>query len=490
METASAPALRALARTVAGPAPAALRRLLVLLCEQLGMDAAYVSTVSGDGTRTVRLAVTATGEEIPSAVGLTEPVADSWCGRVLADGVSLVPDVARHPELAQLPATETFAIVSHAGAALTTGDGRVVGTLCAFGQAPHASLNDRDAGVLVGLGEVVLPWLLALDEPLPSPRPEAALARVADAVSQAASLEELSRPLLDVLNALTGLASTYLTVVHEDEQEIRYARNTRDGFALPEGLHVPWSDTLCKRALDEGRVATTDVPEVWGDSDAARDLGIQVYVSVPVRRSDGRLWGTLCAADSEAAEGLDEHLPTMRLFSRLIASEVERAEAVARATVRASEAERVADTDHLTSCATRRVVEPWLVEHVEALGPDELVVVAFVDVDDFKLVNDELGHEVGDSVLVDVASRLRAASRPGDLVARLGGDEFLVAARMPRTAGAAFAARVRSTSAFEMPVPGGVRVVRTSVGVATSDEHEAAALVAAADRAMYVVKRA
>jgi len=89
---------------------------------------------------------------------------------------------------------------------------------------------------------------------------------------------------------MTGLAWTYLTVVHTDDelQEIRYALNTRDDFELPEGMFVPWEDTLCKRARDEDRPCTTDVPAVRGDHDAARSLGLQVYISVPVETPDGK----------------------------------------------------------------------------------------------------------------------------------------------------------------------------------------------------------
>jgi hypothetical protein len=58
---------------------------------------------------------------------------------------------------------------------------------------------------------------------------------------------------------------------------------------LLQGLSVPWSDTLCKRAIDEGRMSTSDVASCWGDSDAARQLGIQTYVSAPIRNVDGVL---------------------------------------------------------------------------------------------------------------------------------------------------------------------------------------------------------
>lgn len=52
---------------------------------------------------------------------------------------------------------------------------------------------------------------------------------------------------------------------------------------IPEGLDIPWSDTVCRRSLDQGVAYTDDVPRVFGDSPAARDLGLQTYAGVPVR---------------------------------------------------------------------------------------------------------------------------------------------------------------------------------------------------------------
>lgn len=117
------------------------------------------------------------------------------------------------------------------------------------------------------------------------------------------------------------------------------------------------------------------------------------------------------------------------------------------------------------------------------------MLVLYVDVDRFKTINDDLGHGAGDAVLVEVGRRLREAARPDDLVARLGGDEFVLAARMPRHAAAAVAARVQETLDFSVPWHQQHVRVRTSVGAVVSAEHSGLELLTAADRAMYAEKR-
>lgn len=486
----SVPELQQLARLVTGEPRAALRRLLMLLCEQLAMDIAVVCSVDDDGHRTVRLAVAADGSVLVGT-GTRAPVGETWCGHVGGGSPLLVDDATTRPELQALPATSEYGVMSYAGVVLRDERGVVTGTLSAIGHTPHETLNVRDGHVLQGLAEVSSPLVRATSAGVPAPRSAPDLAAVADAVSSAQDVEHLSRPLLDALHDLTGLASSYLTVIHEDEglQEIRYARNARPGFALPEGLHVPWEDTLCKRALDEGRPCTTDVPRVWGDSAAGAALNIQVYVSVPVALSDGRVWGTLCAADSQRADGADEHLPTMRLFARLIAAQVEQEAAVAAERERAEQARAEADVDPMTRCATRRVVEPWLTAALATLKPGEVVLAVYADVDSFKDVNDELGHAAGDAVLAEVGRRLHVAAQPGDLVARLGGDEFLAAAKLPRPMAEIVADRYRDLLRFTVDWNGQPLDVQVSVGFAVSEGHDAPGLIAAADASMYGAKK-
>jgi len=263
------------------------------------------------------------------------------------------------------------------------------------------------------------------------------LTQLSSSVSSARTLEDLTRPMLEMLEAVTGLESTYLTRIDLEQglQHILYARNARQ-LQIPEGLAVPWGDTLCKRALDEGRVYTDNVAECWGDSDAARQLGIQTYVSTPVRTDSGGLYGTLCAASGERQPLPANATNVLGLFARLIGHQVEREQLFQRLSAANAELATHAATDALTGLPNRRAFLEGLRRMLAQGQRDGTgVLVAFVDLDGFKKINDLHGHETGDDFLVDIARRLHGTLRAGDLLARLGGDEFVVVGPGPALAG-------------------------------------------------------
>jgi diguanylate cyclase (GGDEF)-like protein len=118
-------------------------------------------------------------------------------------------------------------------------------------------------------------------------------------------------------------------------------------------------------------------------------------------------------------------------------------------------------------------------------------VVLFCDLDHFKDVNDDLGHETGDLVLVTIADRLTALVRTSDTVARLGGDEFVIVAEGLRTPAEQRALADRIRSALHEPVAVAGSVVRTgaSIGLAVSrPEDDARSLLREADATMYRAK--
>lgn len=120
------------------------------------------------------------------------------------------------------------------------------------------------------------------------------------------------------------------------------------------------------------------------------------------------------------------------------------------------------------------------------------LMILFLDIDRFKVINDTLGHAAGDQMLIAVAQRLTAAVRPTDMVCRLGGDEFVVLARGVSSVGGAAQMADRIRFALEAPLVLSGRALTTgvSIGIARfpDDGRDAASLLKHADIAMYAAK--
>jgi diguanylate cyclase (GGDEF)-like protein/PAS domain S-box-containing protein len=152
--------------------------------------------------------------------------------------------------------------------------------------------------------------------------------------------------------------------------------------------------------------------------------------------------------------------------------------------------------DQLTGLPNRAMLQDNLTVAVARASRSELAVgLLCLDLDDFKLVNDSLGHTVGDELLLAVAERLNEAKRHGDVLARAGGDEFFVLLPDLPEEGErpALAAAERVVAAFQEPfqVAGTELHVSTSVGVSLfpRDAGDADELLRHADAAMYQAKR-
>lgn len=167
-------------------------------------------------------------------------------------------------------------------------------------------------------------------------------------------------------------------------------------------------------------------------------------------------------------------------------------------TLREKESERthfLAYHDSLTGLANRELLLKFLDEAiVVAKRAGHMVGVLFLDLDEFKGVNDRLGHRVGDRLLRTVADRLNAAVRKTDMVARIGGDEFVIVQADVENQGAVSALGLKLVTRIGQPYNfHGVKVnIKTSVGIALFPQHgnEPERLLTLADRAMYKVKKA
>jgi diguanylate cyclase (GGDEF)-like protein len=241
------------------------------------------------------------------------------------------------------------------------------------------------------------------------------------------------------------------------------------------------------------------------DAEALLDLETSIYRSqsngrgpyawdrhwlvVPLLGSDGEPRGFVWADDpvDRLLPGR-EKLQALRLFADQASAALEAARDFEATSHRA-------DHDPLTGLANRATLSGRLRHALQRVKRgDQTIAVLFIDLDNFKQINDSLGHTAGDDLLRTIAARIDDDLRPGDTVARFGGDEFVALCEDVGGPEEAMdvAERLRGVLAEPVPLSTGLVTVTASIGVALPDrpDRSAEALLQAADRAMYEAKAA
>ena len=246
-----------------------------------------------------------------------------------------------------------------------------------------------------------------------------------------------------------------------------------------------------------GRVAESLEPLlISGQADRAqfRDLHRRVQpvesaMSVPLV-SRGELLGVLNVNAAAGRPFTEYDLRAVSLFAEQAAAAIANGRLFEAERLHTAELTYRAYHDPLTRLANRAL----FVERMgEARADDgDAVAVLFLDLDNFKTVNDSLGHAAGDRLLVAVAGRIEGCLRPADTAARFGGDEFAVLLRGVRRAGDAVDAADRLLDALRNPfaISGHEVFIAASIGVALPTDHDDGTdeLLRNADVAMYMAK--
>ena len=233
-------------------------------------------------------------------------------------------------------------------------------------------------------------------------------------------------------------------------------------------------------------VSDTATGGQWaGSRAAAQAAGIKCSWSHQTRDQSGQVIGCITSFVAESREPSDYEQHVIQLASHLAG--------MALAQHRSERAMAYAAThDPLTSLPNRTLFLDRLERVLTRAGDGHGVAVVFVDLDDFKAVNDTSGHAVGDRLLCEVASRLAEVVRPTDLIARLGGDEFAILCDGDSAAGARAVAD-SVLQALDMPfvVDGQVFHVSASAGIAVGGGPSSTPdnVLRDADTAMYEAKR-
>jgi len=322
-----------------------------------------------------------------------------------------------------------------------------------------------------------------------------------DGQAQILELIATSAPLADVLERLVLLVESQFkgilgSVLLRDETGTRLrsaaAPSLPASYAkVIEGVPIgPKAASSGTAAYRREAVVVADVmtDPLWQDyKDNAVELGFRSCWSTPILSHRGAVVGIFAMHAKEVREPTDAEMSLVKVATRIAGIAIERKLAEDRIHF-------MANHDGLTGLPNRTLLNDRLSQAIlHAQRYDHWVTVLFVDLDNFKIVNDSLGHNAGDELLKTIAKRMVHCIRATDTVVRLGGDEFVVVlSDQPKSADGISETVRKIQSAIAEPVrlEGHDLRVTSSVGVATypDDGADAETLLANADAAMYRAK--
>ncbi len=254
--------------------------------------------------------------------------------------------------------------------------------------------------------------------------------RRSDAIARLGLLERAGEPGLTALVRVgayvTGARAGAVHVL-DDSFQHRIA-----AVEAPLGEH-PREDAMCRLVVDGGqRIVCADATTESRFSYSSYVQGpepVRFYLSVPIRALDGTIVGTFCAWDARSLEISEEQLARFEDLATELSTRLE-------LTHIATALEHASARDPLTGAVNRLVLADRMAQaFARQRRHGSRILVALIDVDRFKAINDTYGHDAGDEVLITIAQRLATCTRPEDTVARLGGDEFAVVAEMMPSGG-------------------------------------------------------
>jgi diguanylate cyclase (GGDEF)-like protein len=305
-----------------------------------------------------------------------------------------------------------------------------------------------------------------------------------------ARLDDMTDPIRQSATVLEGLVERFdftrgVVIGASDDQMIILAAIGSDD--VPTASARP--DAIVARAWERRQILAIRRLEPALDPILAEVLPGAKNLLIAPMMADGRAIGAIVVEHrSSAIRGVDRRVLAVLGQACAIAA------LNLRNAVLLRDVQDLAERDSLTGAANRRMFQTSLERVLDTLpeAHPSVTAVLFVDLDDFKVVNDTLGHAAGDALLQAVTERISSSVRAGDLVARLGGDEFAILTDDEPDLTRSLAMAERLTRELRMPYSINEHTVSVtaSIGIASArDEHETAdEVVRNADVAMYMAK--
>ncbi len=442
------------------------------------------------------------------------PRSISFCGHaILNSEVFVIPDTNMDYRFADNPVVTGPPYVRfYAGQPLRAANGQLVGTLCVLDQIPRV-FNHNNTRLLQDIAalvekEINFPDLKEVTQKLT--RSENKLLETVEKLNLEQQREKLRNSCLEMISRglpLNQILSSIINAVEQQKTDVRccilsLGESTKSlkvisAPSMPEfyikaidGLPARIGSASCGSAAASGtRIIVEDIEThpYWESlREVARQAGIKSCWSQPVISCQGDILGVFSITSRKTGKPSQTDIQLMKQTANLVG--------IALVRDRNDKLiQKQANFDSLTGLPNRLMFKDRLNQEIaNAKRNDFEVALFFLDLDNFKDINDTLGHDKGDQLLKEVARRLSGCMRNIDTVARFGGDEFAIIMgqlsntnNVDRIANELIAALSRP-----FPLSGRVAYLSTSIGISFFPDNASNSddLIKNADQAMYAAK--
>lgn len=318
---------------------------------------------------------------------------------------------------------------------------------------------------------------------------QAALYAISEAAHTAADLTSLFQLIHQIIGGLLSATNFSVAIYDESNNQLSFPYCAGD-FGKASDLQQTAVGTLCAKVISTGRpllLGPESLPALPEELQAVSNSSVLCWLAVPLNSHKGIIGVLILKGNSDSAPYTKKDKELLQFVSTQVATAIERKQLQARLT-------HMAQYDGLTGLPNRGLLYDRLKMALARTRREQRQMsLLYLDLNNFKQVNDSLGHAAGDELLQEVANRLKQCVRDLDTVARMGGDEFVVLLeniQWPEHA-SNVARKIRSAISQPIKIESCSLCILPSIGIALYPDHgdEAHQLLRHADKAMYLEKK-
>ena len=330
----------------------------------------------------------------------------------------IVEDALHDPRINQ-KIRDKYNIQSSAAVPLIVGN-EIIGVLqTASTRTPH-HYNEHEIKILQAFAQEAALIQTFFEDLKHRRKAETAITQIMRGVSTATGEDFFTAMTINMADILHADSCGVVVTLPDTTEQVETLAYYHDGEILP-NVKYSLAGTPCKTIIGkQAQTYSRNIQKTFPKDHHLCEHGIESYVGIPLFDSQGKPQGLLFAMFRTPIEDIEFNESVMHIFAARTSAEIERTQTEKRI-------KHMAYYDGLTRLPNRVYLHDRLQQAIaHAQRNQTRLAVMILDLDHFKKINDSLGHPVGDSLLIEVAHRLKQCIRKEDTVARLGGDEFII----------------------------------------------------------------